>query len=281
MNEEEFLESVNPQEGDQQEVEQEALQDNVQEEVQDQQADPEILTVEQIGRNQGWVPLEEYDGDPANWKSAENYIQYGELLTQIKKRDQRMDQIEANHREDISNQNKLHELRRAKELDSLKAKQRQSVENEDLDAYDTTQREIDELQAEATPAVKDQAPQVDPLVTDWVSKNPWINDPNDDRSAVAMGALHLFQQSNPDASVPDAIAHVEGKVNKLFPPENPRRNQPSTTETGRRPAQRTNRDLTMSDLTSEEKSEWDTLGLAVFKNDEKAFLKAVKNTRTK
>ena len=278
MNEEEFLDSVSPEEGDQVEQE-EIVQDEIQEEVQEEIDPLEGLSpIEQKAYDQGWRPEDQYDGDKANWKSADRYVSDGEWMTKLKERDQRIERVEREMKERLDNQNKLHEMRRMKELDDLKAKQRQAVDDADTDAYDTTQRQIDELQAQEIEPVQPQQPQVDPLITDWVSRNPWINDANDDRSAVAMGALQLFQQSNPNASIQEAINHVEGRVNKMFPTENPRRQQPNTTETGRRPAKRANRELTMNDLTQQERNEWETHGRIMFKN-QKDFLQAVKDAR--
>lgn len=70
---------------------------------------------------------------------------------------------------------------------------------------------------------------------------------------------------------------------KLYPemqtPSNPRREMPTMTEQSRRPAQRgRNKELTMNDLTADERQQWQMFGSSMFK-DEKTFLKAVADAR--
>ena len=71
---------------------------------------------------------------------------------------------------------------------------------------------------------------MDPLITQYVNDKSWINDPNDIRTNIAMGALQAYQDANPSASIQDAINHVNSKVNELTAPNNPRRQQPSANE---------------------------------------------------
>ena len=47
------------------------------------------MDVEQQARQLGWKPLEEFQGDPAKWRSAEDYVARGEELMPLLKADKR------------------------------------------------------------------------------------------------------------------------------------------------------------------------------------------------
>lgn len=242
--------------------------------------DLKLTDLEQKAYDKGWRPKEQFDGPEDKFKTAKEYIRDGEWLQKLKESSQRVERLEREFNERLENTNKLHEARRIAEIAALKKKQREAVDVADSDAYDETQRQIDELESQKLPApASQQNSNIDPLITDWISKNPWINDKDDDRTVVAMGALQVFQSANPNATIQQAIDHVESRVNKLFRPQNPRRDQPNMTEHGRRPSQRQGKGLTMSDLTNDERREWDMFGKSMFKTEE-AFLKAVKDSRS-
>lgn len=241
----------------------------------------EFSASEQKAYDQGWRPQEEFEGDEDNWKTAKEYNRDGEWLDKLKTERQRTDQMQRDFDDRLEASNQLHQARHKQELDSLKAKQREAVDLADTAAYDTATRQIDELKDQELPTKAPQQKQQDPEITAWVDQNPWINDPNDDRTIMAQGALNQFQQSNPDGSISDAIKFVEERVNRLGKPSgNPRRDQPNANENTRKPQQRRSRELTMGDLTPGEQSEWDKFGRTIFKT-EKAFLKAVKDARVK
>tara|TARA_R110002167_G_scaffold337372_1_gene544855 strand:+ start:925 stop:1779 length:855 start_codon:yes stop_codon:yes gene_type:complete len=236
---------------------------------------------EQKAFDQGWRPQEEFEGEEGNWKTAKEYNRDGEWMDKLKQSNQRIERMEQDFNSRLENSNKLHEARRAKELGDLKKQQREAVDMADTDAYDDASRKIDELESQPAIAKPTQEqPQLDPLVAQYVQDNPWINDPNDDRSIIASGALQAFQAANPNASIQDAIDHVDSKVKKLTANTNPRRAQPNTSENSRRQPRAASRELSMNDLTNDERSEWSSYGRTLFKT-EKAFLAAVKDARSK
>lgn len=49
----------------------------------DQETEVVVQTVENTAREQGWKPLEEFDGDKSKWVSAETFVAKGELIYKI------------------------------------------------------------------------------------------------------------------------------------------------------------------------------------------------------
>lgn len=241
----------------------------------------QLSPTEQKAWDQGWRPKEDFKGDEDSWKTAREYVQYGEIIKLVKDNKKDLDNQKRDFDERLENTNKLNEARRKSELKALKKQQREAVDMADGDAYDATQQKINELESQAVTTQPTQ-PGKDPDIADWETKNPWINDVNDERAGVAQSMFNNYTAQNKGATAAQALAHIDSKLSKLYPSENTntRREQPNTTENVSRKPQRRNKDLTMADLTSDEKQEWSMFGQTMFKT-EKAFLKAVKDARVK
>ena len=248
--------------------------------VEDDQVElPELSEMEQKAYDQGWRPQEDFTGPEDHWKTAKEYVKDGEWLAKIKEANQRTERLEKDFNERLENTNKLNEARRKTELTDLKKQQRDAVEMADSDQYESAQAKIDALEAE-TVVTAPQDNQKNPDVAAWEAKNEWINNPNDEKSTVAIGIFNNFANQNKDKTAQDALDHLDARLKQLYPTSNPRREQPNTTENGNKAPQRKGKDITMSDLTQDEKNEYNLYGHTMFKS-EKDFLKAVKDARVK
>lgn len=241
---------------------------------------PQLSDAEQKAFDQGWRPLDEFSGPEDNWKTAKEYVRDGEWIDKLNNLKGQFDNQQKQFDERLDNSNKLHEARRQSEIKTLKAEQRDAVLDSDTDKYDSTQKQIEELESQPAEA-KTTEPQKDTAISEWETKNPWINDNNDERTPVTQAIWNSYLQQNPAATTQQAIAHVDDRLSKLYPTNNnnPRRDQPNTTENNKRPARRQSKSLTMNDLTSSERQEWNQFGSIMF--TEEQFLKTVLDTRTK
>jgi hypothetical protein len=238
-----------------------------------------LSATDQTAFDQGWRPKEEFKGDPDNWKTSKEYIKDGEFISKIADLNRRMDSQKADFDERLENTNKLNEARRKSEIEDLKAKQREAINMADEDAYDRAQKKIDTL--EDSKADTDDQPQAkDPAITEWEAKNDWINNPNDEKTAIAQSIFNNYVGKNQGHTAKQALDHVDARLANLYPVSNPRRDQPDSTESGTKRPKQKNRDLSMDDLTQDEKQEWNQYGQLMFK-DQKSFLKAVSDTRKK
>lgn len=256
-----------------------AAQESEQQNEPGQQEEVQLSEVEQKAFDQGWRPEEEFEGPKEKWKSAKEYIRDGEYLDTIKQLNQRIDRQEADFKQRLENSNKLHEARRQNEIDKLRQEQRNAVDAQDTDAFDAAQTQIDELEKET---LDETVVSKDPDVAAWEAKNPWINDNSNFTKRPAAQALWSeYLANNPGATTTQALTHVDGKMSELFPDApntNLRRNQPNTTETNAKRGKAKGKKLSMSDLTPDERQEWNMYGTMMFKTEE-AFLKAVEDTR--
>lgn len=274
MNETGFVETHG--EGELKAVENKEAEQNIEK----QEELPELSDIEQKAYDQGWRPKDDFEGPEGNWKSANQYVSDGEWLGKIKDLNQKMDAQARDFDDRLENVNKLNDARRDAEITALKKTQREAVEVADSAAYDDAQSKIEDLekQADVAPVV----PGKDPDIAAWESKNTWINEAGNEKAVVANGIWSTYTTQNPAATVQQALAHVDERIDKLYPSStpNPRRDAPNTSENSTRKPQNKNKDLTMGDLTQSEQSEWNQHGQMMFKT-EKAFLKAVKDARKK
>ena len=262
-------------------LEQEELQNVVDEqEAQEEEHDElELNPVEQRAWDQGWRPEDQFEGNPDNWKTAGEYNLYGEMQEHVREAKAETRRKEAEFDSRIQSLNKLHEAQQAAAINDLKAQQRQAVEEADTAEFDRLQGQIDSHQTIEQAPVD---PAKDPLIQAWEDKNPWVNDPDDEKGQQAI-ALYNIAAGRTGATVSSALAYAEEQLSKLYPsetPTNPRREMPSMTEqsSARPTGRRRSKELTMDDLTASERSEWQKFGNIMFSN-EKDYLKAVADAR--
>lgn len=246
----------------------------------------ELTAKEQIAYDQGWRPEENFTGKDGNWKTAGEYIMYGEHQEQLReiKADQRKQASDFDNR--ISSLNKLHVAQTEAKIKNLKQAQREAVEDNDLEAFDKLETEIkdqtDQQAKAATPAATDSRPQE---VVDWEANNPWINDAN---SKKVNDAQFYYKQAwdNPalNGNYKAVFDYVDKQMAESHPsetPTNPRRSMPTNTEQSTRTTPRggKSRALTMNDLTQDERSAWNQFSDAGLFSSEKEYLQAVTDTR--
>jgi hypothetical protein len=256
----------------------EDLPENLEQLVEERQEEqPDLSPAEQKAWGDGWRPEDQFEGNPENWKTAGEYNLYGEMQTQVRdaKAETRRAQNDMDSR--IANLNKLHTAQQAAAINDLKAQQRTAVDDRDLDKYDQLQTQIDN-----TAKVEPVAPQVDQSIAEWNAKNQWIDD-GSDKAAQAQAFFNIASTKS-GATTQSALAYVDDQIAKLYPdqqkPTNPRRESATMTEQSLQPRQRqrSNKDLSMNDLTAQEAREYELFGKSMFK-DEKQFLKSVADAR--
>ena len=260
-----------------------AEQDQEQEQSLDEVNAPQLSAVEQKAFDQGWRPESDFSGPEENWKTAKEYVRDGEWMAKMNDLKGQISNQQKQFDQRIDNVNKYNEAQTAAKIKSLQSQQRDAVDMADTEAFDKAQGDIEQLQSEQTKnKVPDPVEQgKDPDIAAWEAKNTWFADINDERGAVAVGVWNTYAQQNPNATTAHALAHVDERINRLYPSanENPRRNQPNTTENNARRPMRKGKTLGMGDLTSAEQSEWKLFGSQMFTEAE--FLKTVADTRKK
>lgn len=191
----------------------------------------QVDEVEARAREQGWVPKEEWSGDPAAWRPANVFVDRGELLGKIKSQSSKMRELEG-MLNFLSEQNrKLYEAGYAKAVNELEAARDAAVEAGDTKAVRELDRKLREheraLEVARQPAPKtNTAVYGEELYREWADRNPWY-EKDEVLQNWANGAAVKLKTKNPNANDVEIYQHLETEVRKVFPEKFKRVGAPS------------------------------------------------------
>lgn len=189
----------------------------------------EIEQVEQIqeldpiadrAKGSGWVPKEEYTGDPAKWVDAAEFIRRGELFDkiehqnkQVKELRKALDALKEHH-----SHVKETEYRRA--LAALRTEKKQALADGDVDTFFSLEEKEDLMKAERDALQSDPAltPSTEPAedhpdFVSWKQRNTWYEKDADLRAFADGYGPSLRGTGTPE----QILAKVAAKVREVFP----------------------------------------------------------------
>lgn len=206
-------------------------------------AAPEPNEAETKATRLGWVPKDEFKGDPDRWRPAEEFLERGERILPLVLKDndrlhKRLGDVEAMLREtkeaskellEFSTKSEQRAYERAKA--EIQSKIEAAAATADPNAVRQGMRELDELNAEhVKPAPKkdESAPVVaDPVIQDWMAKEEWFT-----KSAVlntyATDVFGELERSAPGMSKSELLAETKKRTMEKFPEKfgiNPKREE--------------------------------------------------------
>lgn len=210
-------------------------------------APPATRTVDDLARELGWKPKEEYAGDETEWRDAESFVRYG-----IERNRDLRKELRA-VREDVGRIGRTSAAMAEQAADRARTEERQkwegihsrAVEEGNLQVATEAVTKIAEL---ATPAPKQ--PQGDPLVERFVAENAWFNnDPT--AQAVAVATTNAIAARG--GSVAEQLEEARKAVHKRFPEYAPQQAKPapSVSQPGQRVATTANRQKGFNDMPAE------------------------------
>jgi hypothetical protein len=186
-----------------------------------QQQTPEVSEVELQAREQGWVPKEEWTGDPAKWRPADIFVDRGELLTKIKSQSSEMRELKGmlNH---LAEQNrKLYEAGYKRALDELATQRDAAIEAGDARAvreYDTQIRAHEQALEEAKKpkVLADNRQTAEQNYRAFLARNRWY-ETDEAMQDWANGRAVRFKNSNPNVTDIEVYEHLEEEARKRYP----------------------------------------------------------------
>ena len=212
--------------------------------------------VEQEAQHLGWVPLEQFRGDPEKWVDADTFVKRGkEIMPILRKNNEvlqgtvgqlqakidRLTELVAAGQESMEAMKELHASNVRKQVEQarqeLLAGLKQAKTDGDIDAEVTLQEQLGEVnnqlktlkeaEAAVTPPEKKPAapPEIDPLTREWMTANPWF-EKDKALTGLAMGLAQDLRE-NPTTSGltgADFYAKLDEKLAEYLPS---RRSAPS------------------------------------------------------
>ena len=181
---------------------------------------PEVNVEEQKAMQSGWVPQDQWEGDPNKWTDAKTFNEKGELLGFIKKQNKEISEMKKAITALGETNRRIAEVERSKALEELKTLRKEAIRNQDIDTADELGEKIQDLKqldkAEKE-QVNEEAPAVSPIFEMWVQNNEWYLE-----NKVLQGAANAIAEelmaTDPQASDQGYLLRtVEKRIKQEFP----------------------------------------------------------------
>lgn len=198
-------------------------------------------TIEDIAKEKGWKPKEEYEGEPSHWRSAEVFLALEEPLKRIEALGKELKNTKKTMQVLQEHHSKVKESEFNRALTYLKAQKKEAYEKGDVDAIikiDDKIQEVKDTQAkqkEAEEVKENPMSDGEAVFVSWMQDNPWYETDEDLRDfADATG--QIYHTKNPDKSPEDVLEYVANKVKNTFKDkfENKNRKKTSAVDGGDR-----------------------------------------------
>jgi len=180
---------------------------------------PQFTDVEQRAMELGWVPKDDYSGDPQRWKSAEVFLALDEPIKRIESQSKELKAVRKALEAMQEHYSKVKETEYTRALETLKAEKKKALVDGDLEKYDQLTDEIETVK-ETARTIKQTAPvtiepeQVNPEFRSWVNRNPWYESYKHMAAFADEVGLKLHNQGVSKAEI---LKRVEEEVRKEFP----------------------------------------------------------------
>jgi hypothetical protein len=183
---------------------------------------------------QGWVPKDQWKGDPEDWTPAKQYLKYGEVEAELKK------DFYSNVKEDAKKE----------VLDALKRAKRDALAKEDYEELAKIDAQMDVVQEGMERSFKkgdqsfkdveaDKPVEPIPEFFEWHKENKWYKLPDaregvDEMSEFADEIAIGYCQRNPGVPAAKVYDYVTQRMKKAYPEaySNPARKQPPAVDDG-------------------------------------------------
>ena len=214
---------------------------------------PELLAQEQEAKQLGWVPKEDFNGDPDQWRPADAYLKRGKEINGFLRKD--LEKIRAAHATEIAElRGTLEEFKtfhnssladaKKKVIEELKAAKVEAIEQGDGARVVELDDQIEKVKEAAKPVQQTQPePKENKEYYSWLKDNQWYITKRNIFGDAAEEYGHLIHAENPNLKGIDFLNEVTERMKEGFPDlfENPARkdNKTSNSSDGRSPGGKT------------------------------------------
>lgn len=200
---------------------------------------PVVDEVETRARSQGWVPKEEFRGDPDKWRPADEFVKRGEeilpiALERARAAERRVHDLEAEFQQKLSRVERVSQLALERQRADLQARydaaMREAAANGDIERYDAlsqgrhqafqqfdehVQRQLEAKPEQPAPR-QDMPPEIRQTVEGWISQNDWFNR-DQELNAVAQQQHMRLLREQPGLSLAENLAATKRYVQQRYP----------------------------------------------------------------
>lgn len=177
--------------------------------------------VEAKAREKGWRPLEEWEGDPADWISDKEFVgrqplydRISDMKSAMKKQSQ---EFQSEMKQVAKSLSQIREIEYKKAIAELTAKRDQALEDDDAKVAVKVTEQIKELEvekAQEVTAAKQASTTATPEFLEWQDANPWFNSDAEMQSdAINIGVG--YAAGNPNKTQAEVLTYVTKKIKSM------------------------------------------------------------------
>lgn len=176
---------------------------------------------EENARSAGWVPLEEWQGDPEDWTDAKEFVKRGELFHKISSQSSEIKDLRKAINGLMEHHQKVRETEFSRALDYLKQQKKTALEEGDADKLLAVDDAIDKLKEEQAQAKEEAKVEKKsgptPVFVNWVSQNQWYTQDPELREFADEVGIITFKKSGGTIAEDELYKIVKARVMKAFP----------------------------------------------------------------
>lgn len=177
--------------------------------------------VEVKALDQGWVPKDQWEGDPEEWRPAKEFVERGEIFKNLHSTKRELQKTQAALNAQMRHHQVVFEKAYQKALGDLRAEKRDAIRNQDFEKLEAVETKIEAVQTEhiqeaAQIAQVQQAgqQQASPQYQAFIENNAWyLTDRELNIEADIIGAKYMDSGQNREG----LFAHVEKEIKKRNP----------------------------------------------------------------
>lgn len=194
----------------------------------------EYTDTQKTAMEQGWVPEDQWTGS-GRWRSAEDFLDRGELFSKIDEVKRRAERAERTLEDLKKHHSKVRDVEFKRAIAHLRSEKAAAVEAGDGERVVEIDEEIDktkEAQREVEAQVDEPEVTPNPAFQTWVSRNGWYTSDKVLKSYADEVAQRLVAAGERDHKT--ILQEVERRVKKEYSDKfvNPNRERPGSVETG-------------------------------------------------
>jgi len=194
----------------------------------------ELSPVQEEALSQGWVPKDEYDGDPERWVDAGEFVRRGELFRKIESQSKELKDVRKALAELAKHNSKVREVEYARAVEALKAQKKVALSEGDADRVVDLDDKIDLVKDQQkqfqNQQIQETIPQeVHPELKNWMGNNSWYESNRTMRAWADARGVELAEEGK---SPREVLKALEGEVKERFKEKfrNPNRDKPGAVE---------------------------------------------------
>jgi type I site-specific restriction-modification system R (restriction) subunit len=178
------------------------------------------IAIKERARDLGWKALKEYEGDPADWVSAKEFLSRQSFFDKIKSQSAEIRSLKTDIQLMAKHFSEMKEVEYKRALNELKSERREAISSGDTAKAETVSEQIVEIET----ARKDsKTPTVDAdygkaEFAEFKSKNVWYD--KDQELTEHANYLGLgYAQKHPKATPQQVLDYMEKEIKKLQAPK--------------------------------------------------------------